>query len=252
MSLRFTNWFNKKETNEKNQLDDMVVLAQNGDKSIRNQLLDQYKPFVKKTTSKACRRYVYESMDEFSIGLLAFNEAIDRYKKTEGHFLTFANVVIQRRIIDYIRQEQRVNKNIVHQIEEADEEYEESGFEQKRSIEVFQQENEKAKRVEEIQEYQKLLQQFGITFQVLSEQCPKHIDARENAKEIAQLVATDEQFSSFLIEKKKLPIKKIEDRVKCSRKTIERNRNYIMAMALIHIGNFHALKSFVTPDERRE
>lgn len=42
--------------------------------------------------------------DEFSIGLQAFNEALDAYQSDKGaSFLYFAKMVINRRVIDYIR-----------------------------------------------------------------------------------------------------------------------------------------------------
>jgi RNA polymerase sigma factor len=99
----------------------------------------------------------------------------------------------------------------------------------------------------EIEEYQKLLKKFGLNFKVLSKHCPKHVDARENAKEIARLLTENEELSQFLMEKKQLPIKDLLNMVSCSRKTIERNRKYIIAVSLIYLGEFQALKSYIQP-----
>ncbi len=41
--------------------------------------------------------------EELSIALMAFNEAIDGYDTSKGSFLSFAKLVINRRLIDYLR-----------------------------------------------------------------------------------------------------------------------------------------------------
>ncbi|MCA0171249.1 hypothetical protein [Bacillus sp. RAR_GA_16] len=65
---------NKKESIT---LEDKVDSIQKGNQALRNQLLEDYQPFIKKITSKVCNRYINHSMDEFSIGLSAFNEAME-------------------------------------------------------------------------------------------------------------------------------------------------------------------------------
>ena len=236
---------NKKETIT---LEDKVDRIQNGNQALRNQLLEDYQPFIKKITSKVCNRYINHSMDEFSIGLSAFNEAMDQYRKGQGsRFLTFADMVIRRRVIDYIRKEARQNKYVYLEPEELDEEgrLEDSFAEQKAALDVYEIEKQREVRMFEIEEYEQLLKKFSITFKVLSKNCPKHIDARENAKMIAKLIADDHVLSGYLLEKKQLPIKYLLALVTCSRKTIERNRKYIISVALIHLGGFNALKSYI-------
>ncbi|NGP46338.1 RNA polymerase sigma-I factor [Bacillaceae bacterium SIJ1] len=228
-------------------MEDKILLAQKGDEQLRHELISGYQPFVKKVISKVCRRYINESMDEYSIGLLAFNEAIDQFQTNQGSkFLTFANMVIRRRVIDHIRREQRQNQNIVLPYEEDDEFAQEENYaEQQASIAHYELELQREKRVEEIEDYQATLSEFGITFSVLSKQCPKHIDARENAIEIARLLASNEQLSAYLLQKKRLPMRNLEELVSCSRKTIERNRKYIIAVALIYLKKYHALQSYI-------
>ena len=61
---------------QKSSLESKVLLIQQGDTTLQNELIHSYKPFVAKTVSSVCKRYIHESDDEFSIGLIAFNEAI--------------------------------------------------------------------------------------------------------------------------------------------------------------------------------
>lgn len=247
--IRIKSWFKSKQSKVESGLEELVFQAQNGDDSIRHDLLEEYRPFVKKVASKACKRYISDSMDEFSVGLLALNEAIDQYDKGQGSkFLTFASVVIHRRIIDHIRKESRHNHVLLPVEEDEDGNLQENYVEQRTSIDKYQRDLESKSRAEEIFEYQKLLLNYDITFEILSTQCPKHIDARENAKQIAKVVYENTDIRSYLEEKRRLPIKELEEIVSCSRKTIERNRKYIIAMALIYIGNFSTLKSYIEPE----
>lgn len=231
-------------------IEEKVFRIQRGDERLRNQLIKDYQPFVKKVASKVCNHYIDHTMDEYSIGLFAFNESIDQYEHGQGsRFLTFADMVIRRRIIDFIRKEARQKKALFFEPDEENEENrnEESYAELKAAIDYYEIQRESEQRAYEIEEYQKLLKPFGITFKTLSKQCPKHKDARENARTIAKLLATDEKLSSFLLEKKQLPIKDLLTKVKCSRKTIERNRKYIIAAALIYLGGFTNLQSYIEP-----
>ncbi|MGC4377490.1 RNA polymerase sigma-I factor [Fictibacillus sp. Mic-4] len=229
-------------------IEDKVLKIQRGNDILRNELIEAYQPFIKKVTSKVCSQYIDRTMDEFSVGLFAFNEAIDQYQEGQGsRFLSFADMVIRRRVIDYIRKEVRQNRLIYLQPEEEDEEgrLEESYAEQKAALDYYEEQVQSENRVYEIEEYQKLLKEFGLNFKVLSKHCPKHVDARENAKEISRLIVENKELADFLMEKKQLPIKDLLSMVSCSRKTIERNRKYIIAVSLIYLGDFKALKSYI-------
>lgn len=239
------------ETNNEKKPEKIVAFIQSGHEEYRNELINSYKPFIRKVLSKVCKRYIDQSMDEYSIGLFAFNEAINQYKPGQGSkFLSFADMVIQRRIIDYIRKETRHKKHTFLEQEASDEDgqQEESVAEQRAALEHFKEKELIEERIHDIENYQSLLSRFGITFKVLSKQCPKHIDARDHAKMIAKLIADSSEFSSYLQEKKQLPIKELLNHVECSRKTIERNRKYIIAVSLIYIGGFTSLQSYIEPE----
>jgi RNA polymerase sigma factor len=231
-------------------IEDKVIHIQSGNDKLRNQLIRDYQPFIKKVASKVCNHYVDHTMDEYSIGLFAFNESIDQYHPGQGsRFLTFADMVIRRRIIDYIRKETRQKRAVFFDQEEENEENrtEESYPELKAAIEHFEAQRENENRAYEIEEYKEMLKPFGITFKGLTKQCPKHRDARENAKIIAKKLAEDKRLSRYLLDKKQLPIKDLLSMVSCSRKTIERNRKYIIAATLIYLGGFAELKSYIEP-----
>lgn len=232
-------------------LEEKVQMIQEGQEEYRNELIDSYKPFIRKVLSKVCKRYIDHTMDEYSVGLFAFNEAINQYQPTQGtKFLTFADMVIQRRVIDFIRKENRRKKTVYLDFETEDEEGNSEGsyIQQQAAIEHYEEKKKMEERVYQIENYQALLEEYDITFKVLSKQCPKHIDARDNAKRIAKLIANTPEFTKHLQDKKQLPIKDLIKFVDCSRKTIERNRKYIIAVSLIYIGGFTALQSYIEPE----
>jgi RNA polymerase sigma factor len=236
-----------------NSLEETIKRIQSGDNHLRDEIIEAYQPFVKKVVSKVCHRFIDHTMDEFSIGLVAFDQAIDQYKEGQGSkFLTFADLVIRRRVIDYIRKEARRGKmESLDQTDLLDEEQpEETLIQQKAALDTYENERQIETRVEQIDAYQSMLQDFGITFLDLSKSCPKHLDARENAKQVAKVLATDKTLSKILLQTKQLPTKDLLELVSCSRKTIERNRKYIIAIALIHLGEFNALRSYIEPEAR--
>ena len=229
------------------KLEEKVQQIQQGDLSLLDDLIQDYKPFIAKTVSSVCKRYISEKDDEFSIGLIAFNEAIKKYTPERGSsLLSFADILIKRKVIDYIRQQSR-NQAIPLSfgIDGGDDGTGFSLLEDELSIEDHQIKNDDEKRREEIIQFQLMLQQYGLSFQDLVENSPKHADARKNAMEVASILSRDSVLRQQLLEKKRLPIKQLEEKTHLSRKTIERNRKYIIAVSLILMGDYLYLKDYI-------
>ncbi len=230
---------------KKNMLEDLVAEIQSGDESLLNHVLEDYKPFVKRSVSSVCKRYIRESDDEFSIGLIAFHDAIMRFDlERGGSLLAFADVIIKRKVIDYIRLNQK-HSNVMLDYMSNEDEGQTSILDQSMSLEEYEKQLDIQKRQEEIKTFSELLKGYNLTFQDLVEQSPKHKDARINALQVAKLVSENKGFCEYLQHKKKLPLKKLEKEVGLSRKTLERNRKYIIALVLILIGDFNYLKDYL-------
>lgn len=221
--------------------DDIFYLlkgSQDGDREARELLIQKYTPFILKIVSKTCGRYIYLGQDdEASIGLLAFDEAIDSFNlESNNSFLSFAELVIKRRLIDYFRKEKRGEKIIQLSLSRDHEEGEQSNqwaLEGKLAFDSFSREEEAKARKEEILYFNKVLQGYGFSFRELVEISPKHQDARVNAIKVAKLIAENQELKNKVLSKKLLPLKDIEKLVEVSRKTLERNRKYIIAVFLI-------------------
>jgi len=230
----------------------LALEAKNGNSMVRERLIKSYTPFILKTTSKVSGRYVRMGEDdEVSIGLMAFNEAIDCFDTGKNSsFLSFAETVIKRRLIDYFRKESAVGKKVspLSSFEHDDDENTDGTYyylEAKRSVEEFKEKNSAADRKEEILLFTQKLNEFGIGFGDLVEISPKHEDARIRAMEVAKIIASDSEMAACVINKKELPLKLLEQRVNISRKTLERQRKYIIAVTLVLMSDFEHLKQYI-------
>jgi len=233
---------------KKNPLEQKVIAIQNGNKELQNTIIQEYKPFIAKTVSSVCRRYINESDDEFSIGLIAFNEAIEKYSPEKGSSLiSFAEIIIRRRVIDFIRTQSK-HDNIPLQTNNVEDEHQfrpKISVEENISINEHEKLEDSRERKDEILHFQRLLSSFNLSVHELVDISPKHADARINAIKVAEQLAKRKDLMKEVFEKKRLPIKEIEDMVKVSRKTIERNRKYIIAVAIILSGDFPYLKDYI-------
>ncbi|MDQ0255235.1 RNA polymerase sigma factor [Evansella vedderi] len=234
---------------EELSIEETIRLIQQGDgeSEIENQLIQKYIPFIQNTATKVCKRYIRTSDDdEFSIALIAFNEAIHNYSENKGSsFLSFASLVIRRRIIDYIRQEQRKKVSLSIDYVDTDKENMENIAEVKASFKEFEQRRETEYRREEIFHLQEQLAVYGITLAEVSEQSPKHQDARENMLMIAKTIIQNPELKEFLIEKKRLPMKALTKSITMSRKTIERNRKYIITLCIVLMEDYRYLQDYL-------
>ncbi|MDM5328169.1 RNA polymerase sigma factor SigI [Neobacillus sp. CF12] len=233
--------------NKKRTLEESVQLIQQGDTLLLNEIIDAYKPFIAKNVSSVCKRYIYETDDEFSIGLIAFNEAIEKYSPEKGSsLLSFSEVIIKRRVIDYIRKQTK-NQHVSIDLTYSSLEEESAGMVivNELSLDEYKKKSDDEVRKEEIIQFQALLSSFNLSFRDLVENSPKHTDARENAILVAKVLIENTELKIFLYEKKRLPIKQLEKMVNVSRKTIERNRKYIIAIALILSSDYVYLNDYL-------
>ena len=238
-----------KKEEQKAEVGYLVAKAQEGDKVAREQLLRDYRPFYLRVASGSTRRYlVLGRDDEASIAMLAFDEAIISYNSEAGaSFLSFAELVIKRRMVDYFRRRSRRKNEIPLSSLESDH-TEDSAYkkiESKQAFSVMQIQQEAEECWEEIFRLNQVLSDYGILFADLVRISPKHRDARERALEVARIMADDPWFISYLTKRKSLPLKELQKKVEVSRKTLERQRKYIITLTLIIVGEFRYLQEYL-------
>lgn len=236
-----------------------VKQIREGDHELRNELIRRYRPYILKATSRFYRKYIDPERDDgFSVAMAAFDEAITHFSPDGGKmFLSFADTVIQRRLIDYTRKESRHASVVAFSAFET--ETEEGGepfnpIEVRQAMEAYEETCAADERKLEIAELSDQLAHFGITFGDLVQCSPSHRDSREMLLEMGRKVAGSESMMAFIMEKRQLPVKELCLTEGVSRKTVDRHRKYLLAVCLIAYGSYPMLQEYIGlgPVGRRE
>lgn len=186
-----------------------------------------FMPFIIKTVSDSKKSYVeIENDEEFSIGLIAFNEAIEKYDINKGHFLPFAKIVINSRLNNHYQIE---NKNRHLPIDEITE----TGVSNENDLAL------------EIEEFENELRKFGMDFEFLVNNTPKHKDTRDKALSTAEKVFSEDDLMQITFDKKKLPITKIADRFFLSIKFLKGSKYLIIAILIVMKNKFSEINQWI-------
>lgn len=227
-------------------LEDQIEQAQRGDTKLLNELILSYQPFIAKCVSEVCKRYVGKDQDEFSVGMIAFHDAIHLYSREKGaSFLTFAQVIVKRKVIDYLRKENRQHVPTYIDQQDDDDEFAENPIMVSEARRIHAINQEAWLRKQEILQLAKELREYKISFKELTEIAPKHKDARQSAIFAAKQLVNDEELRAYVLKKKRLPIKKLLKLVPVSKKTLERNRKYILTIFIILVGDYDYLREYI-------
>jgi RNA polymerase sigma factor len=234
-----------------------IEAIRQGDEQLRDELIRRYRPFIARTASRFCRRYVDpERDDEFSVALGAFDEAISRYAADSGsRFLGFAEQVMTRRLIDHVRKERKHAAAVPYSAMDAEEEDGGSSAAQAeaaQAMDAYDRSRAAEERRMEIAALTEELARFGITLAELVDQSPRHADSRSALMKIGRLLAADAALYRTLKETGRLPVKELSEHAGVSRKTIERHRKYLIAVALIAGGPYPYLRYYVQGERASE
>ena len=232
----------------KEDFGDKLWRARQGDGKSREEILEAHKPFIAKIAAKFCQRWLeWGRDDELSIGLIAFNEAIDRYNEdSQVPFPAYARIIVRCRLTDYFRKEARHTVSL--QSIPPENEQATNPAEIARSWEMYYRDVAARERELEILQYGEMLRKFGIDFEDLIKCSPKHRDSRQVQLQAARKLALETNLMRELLSKKKLPMQQLSAITGVHRKTLERCRKYIIATALIfyHREEFLYLSSYVS------
>jgi RNA polymerase sigma factor len=230
----------------------LIRKAQSGDLSSREQLIESQKAFILRTASLCAKRRVTWNDDEASLGLIAFNDAIDKYRfDTSKTFLGFAKMLIQHKLTDHFRKEAKSPVAVLDAPPDIEngESPEHNPVEIAESWDQYRRQLERTEKAEEIALFEMALKQFSIGLEELEEASPSHIDTRRNLLSIARQFARHPDLLRHLYQYKQLPVKTMAQRFQCSRKVIERARKYLIALILIYsIEDFVHLRSAIKLD----
>ena len=215
-----------------------VLIDLNVNKSTSvNELIEKHMPFIIKSISDVTGRYVScENDEELSVGLLGFHEAIERYDNEKGHFLSFAKLVIGSRIKNYLKGENKHQHSSLEELVDKGLEIKDEYLEQKEDNSIL---------VEEITRLKTEISFFGFSLEDLVEEAPKQQATRKNAISLSEEISKDEEFTSFMYVKKRLPIKRIVLKFSVTEKVIKRSKKFIISVVIIIDKNLSALKNWI-------
>ncbi len=221
---------------KKDEINAMLREAQRGNPEIREKLIGDHLIFVKKIVSKyvnGCEDI--NSREEYSIGLTAFNEAIDSYKPGLRSFRSFAADVIRKRLIDYHRSQSRHKRNTFYIAD----------LHQSPELAEHDAASEQVEVSLEMESFLTRLSEHGIDLRDLIKETPKHADSRVLCVRIAQAITRDPRLRGHFQKYGSLPLKMLLERIRVNVKTVERHRKYIIALCLILLSDLDLMKGYV-------
>lgn len=209
--------------------------AKKGNEIARQQIISSYKPYIINIVSHICKRFISWSDEEASVGLLAFNRAIDTYESEKGrNFLNFAYCLIKRDMINHFRRSRNQNCHLSLDYT-ADEEDEITEVEIEKSMQYYQDKIVSNELVEEILELDNLLGEYGIKFEELENLSPKHRDTREILNRMALDFIKDKELVDELIKKRRFPAAAFVKKSGYNIKSVEKHRKYLITLIIINL-----------------
>ena len=169
--------------------------------------------------------------------MIAFNEAIERYDEERGNFWSFAKLVIESRL------KNNLQKNARLEAASSLEEMTEAGMQ-------IHDDNVKVDKTtsdlrDEIMAFKEELSLFGITFEILAKESPKHRDTRDRAIKIGYKVSDDDVLIEKVYAKRRLPIKDVSRKFEITEKIIKRSKTFILSIAVMFFKKYTNLTIWI-------
>lgn len=223
---------------------DVIVRIKKGDKELREIFIKDYKPFILRCVSKYMSKYIeVENSEEFSVALMAFDKAIDDYNESRGqYFLSFAELVIKRRLCNFLKKERKTQKTFPFSFFDSEKENPLENALTEKSVHLN---FDRFEAREEILIFNKSLLRFGITLDELIKKTPKHKDSRQMLIKVARIIAENDNLYYKLNKKMLIPMSDLVPLISINPKTVEKNRKYIIAACIAMKSDLDIIKGFL-------
>ncbi|MDP4179548.1 MAG: sigma factor [Bacillota bacterium] len=223
----------------------IVERIKNGDKQLKEKFTEDYIPLIIKVISGFYSEKIVDvkNSNEYSIGLMAFDEAIEKFDSRKNiRFLNFAQTVIKRRIVDYSRNISSI----------GDKEVLLSNYESKSEIESEEVDtsdiDEKSSRyelVKEIKEFSEELAVYGLNIRNLPDYMPKHKASKQICLNVAKEIIGNKDIYDRLLTNKALWTKELSEIIDIPSKIVERNSKFIICVCIIFGNNYENFKAYL-------
>lgn len=224
----------------------IVERIKNGDKQLKEKFIEDYIPFILNIISSVCSSKTIDmkNSDEYSIGLIAFDEAIEKFDSSKSRrFLKFAEIVIRRRMIDYFRHIASISKN------EIPFSYfnskNESELESRLNMLDLDWESSRYEIIHELKDFSNQLKNFGLDIRNVPDYMPKHKDSRQLCIGIAKKIVENKNIYDKLKTKKYFHMKELTKVIDVHPKTVERNRNFIICLCILYENDYGNFKAYL-------
>lgn len=213
-------------------------------------LIRDYLPFIRAEASKAVGRIITENDDEMSIAMIAFHEAVEGYSGIRGAFLSYAAVVMRRKLIDYYRREKRHMGQISLDAplrpggDEAGIQFLEDPSDDFAAL------NTRDATRQEIAELTAQLADFGVSLTDIADNCPKQDRTLIACQKALQYARDNPELIEELRRSGRLPIAKLSEGSGAERKTLERHRKYLLALLVIYSNGYEIIRGHLKQVQR--
>ncbi|MDD4139420.1 MAG: sigma-70 family RNA polymerase sigma factor [Eubacteriales bacterium] len=229
---------------------DSICKAQSGDGTVREQLISENLPFIRRTVRRLTRSFFVDQMDEYSIALSAFDEAIDRYRlSSQVPFEHYARVLIKHRLTDWYRRQKNSWQTL--SLEETGSE-EDVPLSEKLADPGSGQVQTDLEFEESMLQLQAMAAHLGLDFPVLVRDFPKHRDTRLLCIRLARCLNEDEALCTRLFQTGRLPGGELASRCQVARKTVDRNRSAVILLVLLLRSDLQIIKSYMERYSKEE
>lgn len=213
----------------------------------RSAFITQNEKFILGCASKFTKRFITKSDDEWSIALIAFSSAIDSYNADKGNFQSYARLLIERRLTDYIRSQSRFAG------EQSTEPYVfEGNVDEDSDNAAFQLHIARATStsdenpiLDEILALNEILSGYGISFMELTSCSPKALKTKSACLLAVSYMKENPELVDKMRSTRLFPLKIITENTRVPRKILERHRKYIITAAEILCNDFPLLQEYI-------
>lgn len=227
--------------NNKRDVDKKAVLAASNEEILEELIFSEEK-YIISCAGKTLSKHIAKGSEEEMIALEAFVEAVKNYSFEKGNFLSFAKLVISRRLIDWLRKEKQRENIIITDPSEIIISKDLNDY----NNSMLDASNENF-LVEEIEKLSVTLKKYGILFNELPAISPKALKTKTACKKVIKCIIENHIILDEVNRKKMLPIKILTKNTGVPEKIIERHRKYIITVVEIYKGDYPYLIHYIKP-----
>ena len=223
-----------------------LALRAKTDERAREELISRQEKNILRIASLAKHGYATKSDDEWAIALCAFSHAIDTYSPAKGAFVSYAETLMKRSLIDEHRAKTRRAQEMPVSPGAFDGDQDEG--EPNPVLHIVIEQSVRAADTtlpDEILAANAALKRYGFGFYELTDCSPGRGKTREACLLAAETVLDNKIALDQMVRTRQLPMKWLTEQSEQPRKLLERYRKYIIATIVICAGEFPALQGYI-------